>query len=63
VVHADAREGGDAADRRDLQEVAAALLAQERQRGLRHPQRVEQVRLDLVARLLLLSSSTMPNWP
>ena len=33
--------------------MAAALLAQERQRGLGDPQRAEQVGLDLVARLLL----------
>ena len=33
--------------------MAAALLAQERERGLRDPQRAEQVGLDLVACLLL----------
>ena len=39
----------DPADRGHLQDVARALLAQERQRGLGHPERAEQVGLDLVA--------------
>ncbi len=53
VVGADQRERRDAADRRHLQDVAGALLAQERQRRLRHPHRAEDVGLHLVAELLL----------
>ena len=53
VVHADAHEGRDPTDRRHLDDVTAALLAQEWKRGLSDPQRPEQVRLDLLARLTL----------
>jgi phosphoribosyl isomerase A len=53
VVHPDVRERRDAADRRHLQDVAGTLFTQERQRRLRHPQRAEQVGLDLVAGLSL----------
>ena len=41
----------DAADRRHLDDVPAALRAQERQRRLGDPQRAEHVRLDLGARV------------
>ena len=43
------RERGDAADRGHLDDVAAALLAQVRQRRLGDPQGAEQVGLQLVA--------------
>ena len=45
--------GDDATDRRHLDDVAAALLAQIRQGGLGDPQCPEHVRLDLVAGVLL----------
>ena len=45
----DVLERGDAADRRHLDDVPAALGPQVRQRGLGDPQRAEHVRLDLVA--------------
>jgi hypothetical protein len=51
VVDADQRERGDAADRGDLNDVPAALGAQVQQRGLGHPQRTEQVGLQLGAGL------------
>ena len=63
VVDADVLERGDAADRRHLDDVPAALRPQERQRGLGDPQRAEHVRLDLVARVLSDSSSMKPKWP
>ena len=44
---------GDPADGGDLDDVAAALLAQVGECGLGDPERAEQVRLDLVAELLL----------
>jgi len=44
---------GDSADGGDLQEVTAALGAQERQRRLGDPQRPEQVGLDLLVGLRL----------
>ena len=53
VIHADGRERRDTPDRGHLDDVAAALLAQERQRSLRHPQRAEQIGLYLGASLLL----------
>ncbi len=53
VVDADVLERGDAADRRHLDDVPAALGPQVRQRGLGDPQRAEHVGLDLVARFLL----------
>jgi hypothetical protein len=52
VVHADSGKRGDAADRGDLDDVAGALLAHDRQRRLGHPDRAEDVGLDLVAGLL-----------
>jgi len=51
VVNADAGERGDPTDGGNLQEVTAALGAQERQRRLGDPQRPEQVGLDLLAGL------------
>ena len=51
VVHADVLERRDPADRRDLQDVARVLAAQDGQRGLGDPQRAEHVRLELVARV------------
>ena len=53
VVDADVLERRDAADRRHLDDVPAALGAQVGKRGLGDPQRAEHVGLDLVARLLL----------
>src|SRR6476659_7868171 len=53
VVDADVLECGDAADRRHLQDVAAALCPQVRQGGLGDPQRAEDVCFDLGPRLLL----------
>src|SRR5665811_337246 len=49
VVDADGGERGDPADGGDLQDVTAALGAQEWQRRLGDPQRPEQVGLDLLA--------------
>jgi hypothetical protein len=46
-------EGADSADRGNLEDVSRALAAQVGKRRLGHPQRAEQVRLDLVPRLLL----------
>jgi hypothetical protein len=42
-----------------LDDVAAALLAHDRQRRLGHPEGAEELRLDLVA----LTSSTVTNSP
>ncbi len=53
MVETDPGEGRDPTDARDLHDVPAALLAQERQASLGHPQGTEQVRLDLGASLLL----------
>ncbi len=53
VIEAEVGEGVDAADRRDLDDVAGALRAHDRQRRLRHPQRAEHVGLDLRAGFLL----------
>ena len=47
VVGADRRERADAADARNLDDVAGALRAHDRQHRLRHPQRTEEVRLHL----------------
>lgn len=52
MVSAERGERGDAADGRDLHDVAAALGAHDRQYGLGDPERTEQVRLHLVAQLL-----------
>ena len=53
VVCAHHRERRDPADRRDLDDVPAALLAQDWQRSLGDPQRAEEVRLELRPDVLL----------
>ncbi len=53
VVGAEVRERADAADARHLDDVSAALRPQDRQRGLRHPQRAEHIGLQLRANLVL----------
>src|SRR5437868_1142881 len=53
VIHADVRKGGDATDRRHLQDVSTALRAKDRKRSLGHPQGPEEVGLDLRPRLFL----------
>jgi hypothetical protein len=51
VVGTRVHERRDAADGRDLDDVTATLLAQERQRGLSHPEGPEHVRFQLSADL------------
>ena len=63
VVGADERERRDPADRGDLQDVAAALLPQERQRRLGHPHGAEDVGLQLVAELVLGQLLDEPEVP
>ena len=53
VIEPESGQREHAADRRHLDDVAVALAAQHGQRRLRHPQRAEQVRVDLPPRLLL----------
>ncbi|GAC1535870.1 MAG: hypothetical protein NVS3B12_18300 [Acidimicrobiales bacterium] len=53
VVDARVEERSDAADARDLEEVAASLLAHDRQNGLCAPEGTEHIDLELVPHLLL----------
>ncbi len=50
MIQPDGREGIHPADRRHLQDVPRPLRTHDRQHGLGHPQRAEQVGLDLIAR-------------
>src|SRR6266496_1794478 len=53
MVGTEGRERDDAAHGRDLDDVARALLAEDREDRLRDMENAEQVRLELVAQLLL----------
>src|SRR6266568_4586583 len=53
MVGTEGREREDAAHGRDLDDVARALLAEDREDRLRDVENAEQVRLELVAQLLL----------
>src|SRR5690349_20117058 len=63
MVDAERGEGGNATDAGDLDDVTRALLAHERDSGLGHPERTEEVGLHLGADLLLGDLLDEPELP
>jgi hypothetical protein len=63
VISPEDREGGNAADGGDLDDVAVSLRAQDRQHRLRDVQWPEQVDVELLLELPGMTSSTAPNRP